>query len=137
MRKLTLALLALGSCSYTDPNPWDTSNDVAALEEKTRQDWLLELREPYDFPQEPDVAFLDSDVELWSVTVLPAADGDSLRRYHRWSVETIKALEGEERRLLYLGTQPRRAPLIRIRHRLAGERERLRLVEERIPRAAE
>ena len=132
---LLALLLTVNGCYVFAGNSWNTSGDVASLADKTERDWLLELREPYDYPQEPDVNYLDSDVELWNKTVLPTANAKTLRRYRSWSIETIAVLEAEERRLLYLGSQPRRVPLIRVRHRLAGERLRLRLVENRLPEA--
>ncbi len=94
MRTLALLSLALlGGCWYDRPNPWRTEGDVDELRYKTEHDWLLELREPYELPQNSGVAMTLPDLEGWRDSVLANADVAVLTHMRDQSVKKIADLE--------------------------------------------
>ena len=132
MRNLAAALLlGLGACSYTDPNPWDTSGDMDDYREKTEENWQYELREPWRAPQSSPASFEDQDLESWRDTVLANADAATLKHIRTWTVHKLEWLKAEI--TLWYKTDPynRRVPLSSLQDQYRIEQTRLRLLEER------
>ncbi len=126
-----ILLLAPAGCWYDRPNPWDTSGDVEDLEEKTHQDWMLDVREPYVHPQQDAPGHLAPELEVWRDTVLAFADGPTLTHIRTWTTHKISVLEKEQARLLMLDPHTSREPLTTVAGQLRTEKLRLRLVLKR------
>ncbi|HXG60917.1 MAG TPA: hypothetical protein VNO22_06075 [Planctomycetota bacterium] len=131
-----LLAAALGGCYYDRPNPWDTSGQEEALQEKTYEDWRLELSEVFHPPRHEPAALTPPEVEAWRDTVLSHADGETLERLRAGLRERIAALEA---RLAELSRRPEPAVREQLREtawRLYVDRLRLRLADERAARGA-
>ena len=132
MRNLAAALLlGLGACSYTDPNPWDTSGDMDEYREKTEENWQYELREPARVPQSPPAAFENIDLEGWRDTVLANADPTTLKHIRTWTLHKLEWLKAEITRWYRTDPYNRRVALSELQNQYGVEQARLRLVEAR------
>jgi hypothetical protein len=127
---LLLAAL-LGGCYYDRPNPWDTRDQEEELQEKTEEDWRLELSDVFHPPRHEPAALTPPEVEAWRDTVLSHADRETLKRLRAALRQRVAALEG---RLAELSRRPEPAVREELREtawRLYLDRLRLRLADER------
>src|SRR6185503_9606520 len=90
---LALVAAALSGCYYDRPNPWRTARDVERYNDKKEEDWQLELKQPYELPQQQGVAFILPELEGWRDTVLANADGATLVRMRDQSSTKAASLE--------------------------------------------
>lgn len=127
-----LLFLLPGACSYTDPNPWDTSGDVEDYREFQEELWQYELREPFDHPQSDPEAHLDADLEAWRDTVLANADARTVKRMHAESRAKAAALKA--RLEVWYRTDPynRRERVAPVAELYRKEMIRLKLIESRL-----
>jgi hypothetical protein len=129
---LTSVSLALAGCWYDRPNPWDTSDDVQELEEKTHDDLLLAMVEVWPNPQVAPDPHLDAELEAWKHTVLPAADMTTLRHAETKSKDKVAFLENQIRGLMRTDEHSRKEVLTPVVWRWRVEKIRLKLIEESI-----
>jgi len=128
---LLLALLA--GCYYDRPNPWRTENDRIAYQDKKEADWLLEMRTPYDYPQNPGYVMTLPDLEGWRDTVLVNADAHVLAYMRDQSVHKVAALEGRAQSMAPIN-ETNKAQIYEILGQARVEKIRLRMIEDRISR---
>lgn len=132
MRKIAVVALALlAGCYYDRPNPWKTSSDRAAYLDKKERDWLLELQDPYDLPQNEGVQFVVPDLEGWRDTVLANADGETLARMRDQSVQKATGLEGRAMSMAPMN-ETNKIQIYELLWLTRVEKARLRMIEERI-----
>jgi len=140
MKKIAVGLLALlgaastlssTGCWYDRPNPWNTSSDVEALQDKKERDWLLELRSRYDYPQNDGVAFALPDLEGWRGTVLANADVATLGRMRDQSVQKVASLETRAYSMAPIN-EDSKVPIYELLWQVRVEKVRLRMIEERL-----
>src|SRR5882672_5972810 len=101
MKKIAVLLLALvGGCGaqffnpyYDRPNPWRTESDRERYLDKKEEDWLPELRQPYELPQNGGVAMTLPDLEAFRDTVLLNADAMVLLRIRDQSARKARMLQ--------------------------------------------
>jgi hypothetical protein len=94
MKKTAVLLFALLSgCWYDRPNPWRTESDRIRYLDKKEEDWLLEMKLPYELPQNPGIVFALPDLEGFRDTVLVNAGAEVLTRMRDQSVAKVAALQ--------------------------------------------
>jgi hypothetical protein len=132
MKKTAVLLLAfLAGCWYDRPNPWRTAKDIERYNDKKEEDWLLELRQPYELPQNEGVTFILPDLEGWRDTVLANADGPTLVRMRDQSTAKAAALETRATSMAPLH-EDNKARIYELLWMARVEKVRLRLIEERL-----
>ena len=132
MKKTAVVLLALlGGCWYDRPNPWDTTADVEDYQDKKEQDWLLELKKPYDLPQSDEVAFASPDLQAWHDTVLRNADLAVLSRMRDQSVQKAAALEARAMSMAPIH-EDNQVQIYDLIWQVKVEQLRLRMIDEEI-----
>ena len=132
MRKLAvLSLALLAGCWYDRPNPWRTARDVERYNDKKEEDWLLELRKPYDLPQNEGVAFTFPDLEGWRDTVLANADGYTLTRMRDQSAAKAASLESRAQSMAPI-REDNKVQIYELVWLARVEKIRLRMIEERL-----
>ncbi|HEX7899138.1 MAG TPA: hypothetical protein VF950_15340 [Planctomycetota bacterium] len=134
----TLALLAatlgLAGCYYDRPNPWDTSDDVEEYEEKIHGDLHLAMLEVWPNPQVAPDPLMDAELDAWRRTVLPTIEAVTLRHAETKSRDKIAFLEGQIRSLMRTDEHSRKEVLTPVVWRWRIEKERLKLLEDRLAR---
>src|SRR5262245_10790512 len=101
MRTLAaLAVLALAGCYYDRPNPWNTSGDVADLQDKKEADLALLVEPPFHPPQSALPFFYDPELEPFRDTVLARADAKTLQEMRAQSAKRYAALQVWQKDLL-------------------------------------
>ena len=130
MRKIAIVLLPalMGGCRGDYENPWDTSNDMQAYQQKTEDDWELEMTVPFDPPQHHPQTFIDSDLEAWRDTVLATAQPETLVRMREGSARKVAAIEARIAPLVSVDEITRREQLRVLLEQLRIEKLRLRLI---------
>ena len=128
------ATLGLAGCWYDRPNPWDTSDDVEEYEEKIHDDLQLALLEVWPNPQVAPDPLMDAELDAWRRTVLPAIDVLTLRHAEAKSKDKVAFLEGQIRSLMRTDEHSRKETLTPIVWRWRVEKERLKLLEDRLAR---
>jgi hypothetical protein len=133
MRKIAAvaALLALAGCYYDRPNPWKTKSDRADYLDKKERDWLLELQDPYELPQNAGVTFVVPDLEGWRDTVLANADGKTLSRMRDQSVQKTASLEARAMAMAPMN-ETNKVQIYELLWMTRVEKVRLQMIEERI-----
>jgi hypothetical protein len=132
MKKLAVVIFALLSgCWYDRPNPWRTASDRAHYLDKKEQDWLLELKEPYDLPQNPGVNLVLPDLEAFRDTVLVNADTAVLLRMRDQSVAKVAALEGRAAAMAPIN-EASKIPIYELLWAARVEKQRLQMIEDRL-----
>lgn len=129
---LVLLALPLGACRYDGPNPWDTSDDVEDLDEKTEQDLELALAAVWEEPQTAHDPLLDPDMDAWRRTVLPNADLLTLRRAEEQSRTKVTLLEQRIRGLMRTDEHGRKVVLTTTVLQWRSEKVRLQLIQDRL-----
>jgi hypothetical protein len=139
MRKIAIVLLLalVGGCRGDYENPWDSSNDVQMYQQKTEDDWNLELIVPFDPPQHQPLTLIDSDLEAWRDTVLATAQPDTLARMEEGSARKVAAIEARIVPLVSVDELTRREQLRVLLEQLRIEKLRLRLIGARLHRGNE
>lgn len=125
-----VALLALAGCYYDRPNPWKTRSDRADYLDKKERDWLLELQEPYELPQNAGVQFAVPDLEGWR-TVLDNSDTPTLTRMRDQSVQKAAALEARAMAMAPMN-ETNKVQIYELLWQTRVEKVRLRMIEERL-----
>jgi|SRR6185436_8597800 len=134
MKKIAVVLFALLSgCWYDRPNPWRTSSDRAHYLDKKEQDWLLELKTPYDLPQNPGVHLVLPDLEAFRDTVLVNADTATLLRMRDQSVAKVASLEGRAAAMAPLD-ESNKVPIYELVWAARVEKLRLQMIEDKLSR---
>ena len=128
---IALALLAGTGCWYDRPNPWNTSSDRADYLDKKEQDWLLELKTPYELPTTQGVEFALPDLEGWRDTVLVNADSQTLTRMRDQSIQKAAALEARAMAMAPMN-ETNKTQIYELLWLTKVEKARLRLIEEQI-----
>jgi hypothetical protein len=139
MKKFAAVLFALlGGCGaqffnpYFDrPNPWNTTSDRADYLDRKERDWLLELKEPYDYPQTPGIAMTLPDLEGWRDTVLVNADVAVLTRMRDQSVQKAAAFEGRALSMAPIN-EDSKVQVYQLLWLARVEKLRLRMIEDRL-----
>jgi hypothetical protein len=134
MKKLAAVLFAMlltTGCWYDRPNPWRTSSDRARYLDKKEQDWLLELKEPYDLPQNPGVHLVLPDLEAFRDTVLVNADASTLLRMRDQSVAKVASLQGRAAEQAPIN-ESTKIPIYELLWAARVEKLRLQMIEEKI-----
>ena len=132
MKKLAVILLALLSgCWYDRPNPWRTASDRRHYLDKKEQDWLLELKEPYDLPQNAGVKLVLPDLEAFRDTVLVNADTATLLRMRDQSVAKVAALQGRAAAMAPID-ESNKIPIYELVWAARVEKIRLQMIEDRL-----
>ena len=129
MKTMLLPVLILAGCA--SGNPFDTSEETAAMEEsQARRSALILSREAHP-PQTEPVAFRVPDLEGWRMTVWGNADSGSRARMRQECVGQIARLEGRQKELDSLDPIVTRSKHDHLRWALAVERERLAIMDAR------
>jgi len=132
MKKIAVVLLALlAGCWYDRPNPWRTARDVERYNDKKEEDWLLELRQPYELPQTEGVVFTVPDLEGWRDTVLANADGATLTRMRDQSAAKAGSLESRAMSMAPVH-EANKVQIYELIWLSRVEKIRLRMIEERL-----
>jgi hypothetical protein len=139
MRKLAAVLLALlAGCGpqffnpYFDrPNPWNTTSDRADYLDMKERDWLLELKQPYDYPQNAGVEMTLPDLDAWRDTVLANADVAILQRMRDQSVQKAAALEARALSMAPIN-EDSKVQIYGLLWQTRVEKLRLRMIEDRL-----
>jgi hypothetical protein len=132
MRKSAVLLLALlAGCYYDRPNPWRTARDIERLNDKKEEDWLLELQQPYEFPQNAGVVFTVPDLEGWRDTVLVNADVALLTRMRDQSVAKAASLESRAMSMAPIH-EDNKVQIYELLWQSRVEKIRLRMIEDRL-----
>jgi hypothetical protein len=139
MRNFAAVLFALlGGCGaqflnpYFDrPNPWNTTSDRADYLDRKERDWLLELKEPYELPQNSGVAMTLPDLEGWRDTVLVNADVAVLTRMRDQSVQKAAAFEGRALSMAPVN-EDSKVQIYGLLWQARVEKLRLRMIEDRL-----
>jgi hypothetical protein len=132
MKKLAVVLLALLSgCWYDRPNPWRTASDRARYLDKKEQDWLLELKEPYELPQNAGVNLVLPDLEAFRDTVLVNADTATLLRMRDQSVAKVAALQGRAAAMAPID-ESNKVPIYELVWAARVEKLRLQMIEDKL-----
>ena len=140
MRPLAVALLWMvggGSillctgCWYDRPNPWNTTSDRANYLEKKEQDWLLEMQQPYDYPQNAGVAMTLPDLEAWRDSVLVNAQAPVLTHMRDQSVQKVASLESRAFSMAPVN-EDNKVQIYALLWQARVEKLRLRMIEERL-----
>jgi hypothetical protein len=133
MRTLAiLAALGLAGCWYDRPNPWDTSADVEAYEEKIHDDLRLAMLEVWPNPRAAPDPLQDPEIDAWSRTVLATAERSTLAHAEEKSRQKIAFLEGQIRSLMRTDEHSRKEVLTPILWNWRTEKIRLKLIGERL-----
>ena len=132
MRKIAsvAALLALAGCWYDRPNPWKTRSDRADYLDKVERDWLLELRDPYELPQNAGVSFALPDLEGFR-TSLENSDAPTLTRARDQSVQKIAALEARAVSMAPMN-ESNKVQIYDLLWQIRVEKARLGMIDERL-----
>ena len=136
MKKIAVLLLALPTlcatgCWYDRPNPWRTERDVERLNDKKEEDWLLELRNPYELPQNGGVVFALPDLEGWRDTVLANADAATLTRMRDQSATKAASLESRAMSMAPI-QENNKTQIYELLWQTRVEKVRLRMIEDRL-----
>jgi hypothetical protein len=132
MKKTALLLLALlAGCYYDRPNPWRTAKDVERYNDKKEEDWQLELRRPYELPQNQGVAFTLPDLEGWRDTVLANADGATLVRMRDQSAAKAASFESRATSMAPVN-EDNKVQIYELLWLSRVEKVRLRMIEDRL-----
>ena len=129
---LLLLALPLAACRYDGPNPWDTSDDVEALQEKTEQDLELAMLTVWPNPQEAPDPLLEPELDAWRTTVLPNIERLTLERAELQSRNKVTALEQRIRSLMRTDEHSRKEVLTPVVFQWRTEKVRLQLLQERL-----
>lgn len=132
MRKIAAvaALLALAGCYYDRPNPWKTKSDRADYLDKKERDWLLELKEPYELPQNAGVQFTVPDLDGLR-SVLDNSDAPTLTRMRDQSVQKAAWLEARAMSMAPMN-ESNKVQIYELLWQTRVEKLRLRMIEERL-----
>ena len=132
MKKIAVVFLALLSgCYYDRPNPWRTEKDVERYNDKKEEDWQLELKRPYELPQNAGVAFTVPDLEGWRDTVLANADALTLTRMRDQSFSKVASLESRATSMAPI-REDNKTQIYELLWQARVEKIRLRMIEERL-----
>src|SRR6185503_2240164 len=118
-------------CWYDRPNPWRTESDRIRYLDKKEQDWLLELKEPYDLPQNAGVKLVLPDLEAFRDTVLVNADSLVLQRMRDQSVAKVASLEGRASAMAPIN-ESNKVPIYELLWAARVEKMRLQMIEDRL-----
>jgi len=128
---LALVAAGLSGCYYDRPNPWRTARDVERYNDKKEEDWLLELKHPYELPQQQGVAFILPELEAWRDTVLANAEGETLARMREQSSSKALALETRAQSMAPIN-EATKIQVYELLWQVRVEKMRLRMIEDRI-----
>lgn len=132
MKKTAVLLLALLSgCWYDRPNPWRTESDRTRYLNKREEDWLLEMREPYDLPQHSAPMLTHPDLEAFRDTVLANADAAVLLRARDQSVAKAAALEARAQSMAPLN-ESNKVQIYDLVWAMRLEKARLQMIDDRL-----
>jgi hypothetical protein len=140
MKKTALAIFLLLSggstlfttgCYYDRPNPWRTESDRNRYLDKKEQDWLLELKHPYELPQNAGVSMTLPDLEAFRDTILVNADAAILIRIRDQSVAKIAWLEGRASTMAPID-ESSKIPIYELLWAAKVEKMRLQMIEDRL-----
>lgn len=132
MKKIAVVLFALLSgCWYDRPNPWRTESDRARYLDKKEEDWLLEMKQPYDLPQNSGVKLVLPDLEAFRDTVLVNADAAVLLRMRDQSVSKVASLEGRAAAMAPIN-ESNKIPIYELLWEARVEKMRLQMIEDRL-----
>ena len=132
MKKIAVVLFALLSgCWYDRPNPWRTESDRVRYLDKKEQDWQLEMKEPYDLPQNAGVKLTHPDLEAFRDTILINADAQVLLRMRDQSVAKVASLEGRAQAMAPIN-ESNKVPIYELLSAARMEKARLQMIEDRI-----
>ncbi|MBI3856237.1 MAG: hypothetical protein HY293_11160 [Planctomycetes bacterium] len=135
MRKILVVLLACqAGCWYDRPNPWRTESDRERYLDKKEQDWQLELKQPYDLPQNAGVAMTLPDLEAFRDTVLVNADASTLLRMRDQSVQKAAGLQTSAQSMAPLN-ESNKVPIYELLWEIRVEKLRLQMIEDRLSSA--
>ena len=130
MKKIAVVLFALLSgCWYDRPNPWRTESDRARYLDKKEQDWLLEMKEPYDLPQHAGIQLTLPDLEAFRDTILVNADAQVLTRMRDQSVAKVAALEARAAAMAPIN-ESNKVPIYELLWAARAEKVRLQMIED-------
>jgi len=130
MKKIAVVLFALLSgCWYDRPNPWRTESDRARYLDKKEQDWLLEMKEPYDLPQNAGIQLTLPDLEAFRDTILVNADALVLQRMRDQSVAKVAALEARASAMAPIN-ESNKVPIYELLWAARAEKVRLQMIED-------
>lgn len=122
----------MGGCYYDRPNPWNTEGDVEDHAERTQDDLQLAMLEVWPEPQVRPDPKLDPELDAWSRTVLPAADRASLLAFEAQGKRKLADLESRIRSLMRHDELNRRDVLTPLVFKYLVEKQRLKLLEQRL-----
>jgi len=132
MKKVAVVLFALLSgCWYDRPNPWRTESDRIRYLDKKEQDWQLELKEPYDLPQNAGVKLVLPDLEAFRDTILVNADALVLQRMRDQSVAKVASLEGRASAMAPIN-ESNKVPIYELLWAARVEKMRLQMIEDKL-----
>ena len=132
MKKIAVVLFALLSgCWYDRPNPWRTESDRIRYLDKKEEDWLLEMKQPYEYPQNSGVRLVLPDLEAFRDTILVNADAQILTRMRDQSVAKVAALEGRAQAMAPIN-ESNKIPIYELLWAAKVEKMRLQMIEDRL-----
>jgi hypothetical protein len=132
MKKIAVVLFALLSgCWYDRPNPWRTESDRVRYLDKKEQDWQLEMKQPYDLPQNAGVRLVHPDLEAFRDTILINADTATLLRMRDQSVAKVASLEGRAQAMAPIN-ESTKVPIYELLWAARMEKSRLQMIEDRL-----
>ena len=132
MKKTAIVLFALLSgCWYDRPNPWRTESDRRAYLDKKEEDWLLEMKEPYDLPQNPGLEMTLPDLEAFRDTILINSDAAVLTRMRDQSVAKVASLQGRAMSMAPMN-ESNKIPIFELLWAAKVEKMRLQMIEDRL-----
>lgn len=126
-----LLLVCLAGCWYDRPNPWRTESDRERYLDKKEQDWLLEMKEPYELPQNGGRAMTLPDLEAFRDTVLVNADAAVLLKARDQSVAKAAALESRAQSMAPLN-ESNKTQIYDLLWAIRIEKMRLQMIEDRL-----
>ena len=132
MKKIAVVLFALLSgCWYDRPNPWRTESDRIRYLDKKEQDWLLEMKQPYEYPQNSGIRLVLPDLEAFRDTILVNADAQVLTRMRDQSVAKVASLEVRAQAMAPIN-ESNKIPIYELLWQAKVEKMRLQMIEDRL-----
>lgn len=125
------ALLLATGCWYDRPNPWRTESDRVRYLDKKEEDWQLEMKRPYELPQNAGVKLVHPDLEAFRDTILVNADEQTLQRMRDQSVAKVASLEGRAQAMAPIN-ESNKVPIYELLWAARMEKARLQMIEDRI-----